>query len=64
MGISCTDQELDDLLAFADADRSKAIDMDEWLMLIGLLIQPPYDEDELVTSFEVDTGESWYVVVF
>ena len=53
IGIVCSNAELDDLLAFADADGSMAIDLDEWLMLIGLLVQPPYDETELVTSFEV-----------
>ena len=53
LDIRPTNQELDDLLAFADADGSLAIDLDEWLMLVGLLVQPPYDGDELTTAFEV-----------
>lgn len=48
-----TTEELDDLLAFSDADGSQAIDLDEFLMLMGLLIQPPYDEQELMSAFQL-----------
>ncbi|KAJ0412382.1 hypothetical protein ATCC90586_005402 [Pythium insidiosum] len=51
LGITATDKELDEYLLIADADGSKAIDLQEWIVLCGLLVKPPHDENELLNAF-------------
>lgn len=53
LGISATDKELDEYLLIADADGSKAIDLQEWIVLCGMLVKPPYEENELLAAFHV-----------
>ncbi|GAB9477417.1 hypothetical protein Gpo141_00014488, partial [Globisporangium polare] len=51
LGISATDKELDEYLLIADADGSKAIDLQEWIVLCGMLVRPPHEENELLAAF-------------
>ncbi|TYZ66975.1 hypothetical protein PybrP1_000301 [[Pythium] brassicae (nom. inval.)] len=51
LGISATDKELDEYLLIADADGSKAIDLQEWIVLCGMLVKPPHEESELLGAF-------------
>ncbi|DAZ97785.1 TPA: hypothetical protein N0F65_009531 [Lagenidium giganteum] len=51
LGITATDKELDEYLLIADADGSKAIDVDEWIVLCAVLVKPPHDENQLFQAF-------------
>ncbi|POM68421.1 EF-hand [Phytophthora palmivora] len=51
LGISPSDKELDEYLLIADADGSKAIDLREWVVLCGMIVTPPHDEDDLLGTF-------------
>ncbi|KAE9240726.1 hypothetical protein PF002_g9627 [Phytophthora fragariae] len=51
LGISPSDKELDEYLLIADADGSKAIDLQEWVVLCGMLVTPPHDETDLMGAF-------------
>ncbi|KAI9980457.1 hypothetical protein PInf_026317 [Phytophthora infestans] len=53
LGISPSDKELDEYLLVADADGSKAIDLQEWIVLCGMLVTPPNDEEDLLGAFQV-----------
>ncbi|KAF1328499.1 hypothetical protein FI667_g6833, partial [Globisporangium splendens] len=49
--INTTDKELDEYLLIADADGSKAIDLQEWIVLCWMLVKSPRDENELLAAF-------------
>ncbi|KAG7395487.1 hypothetical protein PHYBOEH_003717 [Phytophthora boehmeriae] len=51
LGITPSDKELDEYLLIADADGSKAIDLQEWIVLCGMLVTPPHDEEDLLGAF-------------
>ncbi|TMW55288.1 hypothetical protein Poli38472_013179 [Pythium oligandrum] len=51
LGITATDKELDEYLLIADADGSKAIDLQEWIVLCAMLVKPPHEEHELLAAF-------------
>ncbi|KAF4033898.1 putative calmodulin [Phytophthora infestans] len=66
LGISPSDKELDEYLLVADADGSKAIDLQEWIVLCGMLVTPPNDEEDLLGAFQClfPNEEDIPVVVF
>ncbi|KAG6623398.1 uncharacterized protein IUM83_06458 [Phytophthora cinnamomi] len=66
LGISPSDKELDEYLLIADADGSKAIDLQEWVVLCGMLVTPPHDETDLLGAFNClfPNEEDIPVVVF
>ncbi|KAK1936916.1 putative calmodulin-like protein 6 [Phytophthora citrophthora] len=66
LGISPSDKELDEYLLVADADGSKAIDLQEWVVLCGMLVTPPHDETDLLGAFHslFPNEEDIPVVVF
>ncbi|KAG2778102.1 hypothetical protein PC129_g12097 [Phytophthora cactorum] len=66
LGISPSDKELDEYLLVADADGSKAIDLQEWVVLCGMIVTPPHDEEDLLGAFQClfPNEEDIPVVVF
>lgn len=53
MGHNPTKQEMMDILALADLDKSGTIDYMEFLTLMALQMKQPFTEEELIAAFEV-----------
>ncbi|KUF82274.1 hypothetical protein AM587_10007571 [Phytophthora nicotianae] len=51
---------------FRQIDSSKAIDLQEWIVLCGMLVTPPHDEEDLLGAFQClfPNEEDIPVVVF